>query len=62
MLQERHLRSPELDNAKDARGINFNAKDAMDAKGIDARDFMYEKISNHRFCSIGLYPVVTADL
>jgi len=59
-FRERHFRSPELDNAKDAREINFNAKDARDAKDIDANDFIYEKISNRRFCSIGLHPVVTA--
>jgi len=45
----RHLRSPELANAKDARVIIFNAKDARDAKGIDAKDFMYEEISNRMF-------------
>jgi len=37
---ERHLRSPELDNAKDVREIYFNANDARDAKGIDAKGFM----------------------
>ncbi|GEM_PF-2956657 len=35
----------------------------MDAKGIDAKDFMYKKnIKTAGFCSIGFYPVVTAGL
>jgi len=45
----RHLRSPELANAKDAKVIIFNAKDARDAKVIDAKDFIYRKISNRSF-------------
>jgi len=44
----RHLRSPELEHAKDAKVIYFNAKDARDAKDIDAKGFIYEKISNRR--------------
>jgi len=31
----RHLRSPELEHAKDAKVIYFNAKDARDAKDIE---------------------------
>ena len=59
---KRQFRSPGLDNAKDVREINYNAKDARDAKGIDAKDFIYEKYQSAGFCSIGFYPVVTAGL